>query len=99
MERWIDSGRIQAGWEDRPQLGDRVYPQQLIKVDGKPIDVSEGQHVRCLLYHKPVGEVCSRKDPEGRRTVFDSLPALKSGRWIVIGRLDYNYVRPAAVHH
>ena len=70
MERWIDSGRIQAGWQDRPQLGDRVYPQQLIKVDGKPIDVSEGQHVRCLLYHKPVGEVCSRKDPEGRRTVF-----------------------------
>jgi len=88
MERWIDSGRIQVDGKTA-SLGDRVYPQQLIKVDGKPIDVSEGQHVRCLLYHKPVGEVCSRKDPEGRRTVFDSLPALKSGRWIVIGRLDY----------
>jgi len=90
MERWIDSGRIQVDGKTA-SLGDRVYPQQLIKVDGKPIDVSEGQHVRCLLYHKPVGEVCSRKDPEGRRTVFDSLPALKSGRWIVN--------RPAAVYH
>ena len=89
MERWIEAGRVELDGK-QAKLGDRVSAEQAIKVDGKPVEISAGEKVRCLLYHKPVGEVCSRKDPEGRRTVFDSLPALKSGRWIVIGRLDYN---------
>lgn len=89
MERWIEQGRFAV--DDRTAtLGDRVFPGQVVKLDGKVIDLGGAEQVRCLLYHKPVGEVCSRKDPEGRRTVFDSLPPLKKGRWIVIGRLDYN---------
>jgi 23S rRNA pseudouridine2605 synthase len=89
MERWIDAGRLEIDGE-KATLGDRIFDGQKIKLDGKPVDLAVGQPVRCLLYHKPVGEVCSRKDPEGRRTVFDSLPPLKNGRWIVIGRLDFN---------
>lgn len=89
MERWIEAGRLEIDGE-KATLGDRIFDGQKIKLDGKPVDLAVGQPVRCLLYHKPVGEVCSRKDPEGRRTVFDSLPPLKNGRWIVIGRLDFN---------
>jgi len=43
-----------------------------------------------LCYHKPVGEVCTRQDPEGRTTVFKRLPPPEQGRWISIGRLDLN---------
>ena len=89
MERWIEAGRIAVDGSVA-RLGDRVERGQRIEVDGQAVAQDEVEQVRCLLYHKPVGEVCSRKDPEGRRTVFDSLPKLKSGRWISIGRLDYN---------
>jgi len=89
MERWIEAGRLQIEGKTA-KLGDRVLAGQSVLLDGKPVVLESAEQVRCLLYHKPTGEVCSRKDPEGRRTVFDSLPKLKSGRWIVIGRLDYN---------
>lgn len=89
MERWISGGRVTIN--GRPaQLGDRVKPAARIEVDGSPLVAADGESTRCLLYHKPEGQVCSRKDPEGRRTVFEHLPKVKSGRWISIGRLDYN---------
>jgi 23S rRNA pseudouridine2605 synthase len=89
MERWIEAGRIQI--DGRPAtLGDRVSDETAISVDGKAITAAEARKTRVLLYHKPRGEVSSRKDPEGRKTVFDRLPKLKQGRWISVGRLDYN---------
>jgi 23S rRNA pseudouridine2605 synthase len=89
MERWIEGGRVAVNGR-RATLGDRVESRDRISVDGKPLDTKPGVETRCILYHKPTGEVCSRNDPEGRRTVFDRLPRLKSGRWISIGRLDFN---------
>ena len=89
MERWIDDGRVTVNGKPAT-LGDRVVERDRIAVDGKPLDRSPANETRCILYHKPTGEVCSRKDPQGRRTVFERLPRLKAGRWISIGRLDYN---------
>ncbi len=89
MERWIEAKRIVV--DGKPaKLGDRVDGQARITVDGKPFKAPASEETRCILYHKPTGEVCTRKDPEGRRTVFERLPKLKSGRWISIGRLDFN---------
>jgi len=91
MERWIEAGRIQVNGEVAT-LGDRVRKSDVIKVDGaeaKLVFEREADR-RVLLYNKPLGEVCTRSDPEGRPTVFDRLPPLKSGRWIAVGRLDIN---------
>ena len=89
MERWIEAGRVAVNGKVA-SLGDRVDGRARLTVDGRNIDTSPAQETRCILYHKPPGEVCSRSDPEGRRTVFERLPKLKSGRWISIGRLDFN---------
>ena len=72
------------------QLGDRVGERDRLAVDGESLEPVAVREARCILYHKPPGEVCSRKDPEGRRTVFERLPRLRGERWISIGRLDYN---------
>jgi 23S rRNA pseudouridine2605 synthase len=90
MERWIEAGRISVNGK-LATLGDRVEPADKIRVDGNPLSTSnEAPVCRVLMYNKPEGELCSRKDPEGRPTVFDRLPAIRNGRWIAVGRLDIN---------
>jgi 23S rRNA pseudouridine2605 synthase len=69
------------------KLGDRAAPADAILVDGNRVARREASIPRVLLYHKPVGELVTRSDPQGRRTVFDSLP---QGRWVTVGRLDLN---------
>lgn len=73
------------------KLGDRASPGDLILLDGKEIKIGANQTApRVILYHKPIGELVTRKDPEGRATVFDKLPKLSPGRWVAVGRLDLN---------
>jgi 23S rRNA pseudouridine2605 synthase len=90
MEKWIEAARISVNGKIAT-LGDRVEPSDKIRVDGNPLNKSNDTPAcRVLMYNKPEGELCSRKDPEGRATVFDRLPAIKNGRWIAVGRLDIN---------
>lgn len=69
-------------------LGTRAAPGDEILLDGKPVPLqASGVAGRVLLYHKPVGELVTRSDPQGRPTVFSRLPP---GRWVAVGRLDIN---------
>ncbi len=72
-------------------LGDQVGPGDTVELRGRRITIPDEQPVRrVLIYHKPEGEVTTAHDPEGRPTVFGSLPAIRQGRWITVGRLDLN---------
>ena len=89
IELAIQEGRIQVN-QKTAKIGDRITPHDAVKFDGKKVVISVEQAPRILLYHKPVGEVVTRDDPEGRNTVFSALPVIKNGRWVNIGRLDIN---------
>jgi 23S rRNA pseudouridine2605 synthase len=90
IEEWIRAGRITIN-RKVAVLGDRASLGDTICLDGRPLDLGgRRDSTEVLLYHKPVGEVTTRSDPEGRPTVFERLPEPRGGRWIVVGRLDVN---------
>ncbi len=94
IETWIAAGRISVN-KQPAKLGDRVSAEDEIRLDGKRLRLAPAPSPRALpevlVYHKPVGEVCSRKDTEGRPTVFSRLPRPRDGgRWVAVGRLDLN---------
>jgi 23S rRNA pseudouridine2605 synthase len=90
IEALIREGRITVNGE-RAAIGQRVAPGDRVLVDGKGIALPRGEdEVRVLAYKKRAGEIVTRDDPEGRRTVFRKLPKVDGGRWIAIGRLDIN---------
>lgn len=91
IETWISQGRIKVNGRVAV-IGERVDDSDRIIVDGRKLAPRKKirEDRRVLLYNKPVDEICTRKDPEGRPTVFDKLPPIKHGRWVSVGRLDIN---------
>ena len=86
IEAWIEAGRITVNGAVA-KLGDRAASGDEIAVDGKAVRLAGKSAGRVLIYNKPEGELVTRKDPEGRPTVFARLPP---GRWVAVGRLDFN---------
>ncbi|EAR55705.1 putative pseudouridine synthase family 1 protein [Photobacterium sp. SKA34] len=92
IELMIQNGRVSVDGVVA-KLGDRLEDLSVsVRIDGHNIELisSDEEICRILAYNKPEGELCTRHDPEGRRTVFDRLPRLNTGRWVSVGRLDAN---------
>ncbi len=90
IEEWIAAGRIEVNGKPA-HIGQRVGPSDRIRVDGRAIELRHAAAPpRVLLYNKPAGEIVSAADPQGRPSVFERLPRVREGRWIAVGRLDFN---------
>ncbi|MEI8671199.1 23S rRNA pseudouridine(2605) synthase RluB [Vibrio sp. SA48] len=92
LEALIRTGRVSVNGKVA-MLGERLEDDSaVVRVDGHVVSIKAPEEVVCrvLAYYKPEGELCTRHDPEGRRTVFDRLPKIRGSRWISVGRLDAN---------
>src|SRR5947207_12077466 len=90
MEEMILAGRITVN-RMPAEIGQKVSPGDEVRINGELVKVRFAEpRARVLIYHKPPGEIVTRDDPEGRATVFEKLPSIGNGKWINVGRLDYN---------
>jgi 23S rRNA pseudouridine2605 synthase len=90
MEELIVAGRVSVNGEPA-HIGQRILPTDAVRINGKLIHRKvSSKPPRVLVYHKPAGEIVSHDDPEGRPSVFDRLPTMKAGKWLAVGRLDFN---------
>ncbi|HYD94851.1 MAG TPA: pseudouridine synthase [Noviherbaspirillum sp.] len=90
MEELIIAGRVSVNGEPA-HIGQRILPTDQVRINGKLIQRKVTKRPpRVLIYHKPAGEIVSHSDPEGRPSVFDRLPTMKSAKWLAVGRLDFN---------
>ena len=90
MEELIAAGRISINGETA-SVGQTASAGDRVKVNGKLVQLRFSDRLpRVILYHKPEGEIVSRNDPEHRPNVFTSMPRISAGRWVAIGRLDFN---------
>jgi len=88
-ERLIEQGRVSLNNRD-VKLGDKALINDKVRIDGKLIDLKRyaETETKVLILNKQAGFICSTKDVEGRKSVFDLLP--ENSRWIMVGRLDLN---------
>jgi len=90
MEELIRAGKVRVNGTPA-QVGMRVQAGDVIRVGRRQVTVRDDAKLpRIILYHKPEGEIVSHDDPQGRPSVFDRLPPMRRGKWLAIGRLDYN---------
>ncbi|OXS96659.1 23S rRNA pseudouridylate synthase B [Pandoraea apista] len=90
MEELILAGRVSVNAEPA-HIGQRILPTDQVRINGKLVKRRiTSKPPRVLLYHKPSGEIVSHADPEGRASVFDRLPPMKTAKWLAVGRLDFN---------
>lgn len=90
MEELIVAGRVSVNGEPA-HIGQRILPSDQVRINGKLIQRRVSKRPpRVLVYHKPAGEIVSHDDPDGRPSVFERLPTMKAGKWLAVGRLDFN---------
>src|SRR6185295_12816062 len=90
MEELIRAGKVKVNGA-LAQLGMRVQPGDVIRVGKRQVTVRDSARLpRIIVYHKPEGEIVSHDDPQGRPSVFEKLPPMRRGKWLAVGRLDYN---------
>ncbi len=86
-EKLIAEGHVAVNGVTITEMGVQVSESDQVTVDGNLVHLEEEKHY--LAYYKPMGEVTTVSDPEGRATVMDKFREYPV-RLYPVGRLDYD---------
>ncbi|MGB0866734.1 MAG: pseudouridine synthase [Granulosicoccaceae bacterium] len=92
LEALIADGKVSVNGQ-LAKLGDQAGDGDQVTLEGihyRVLASDRGPRTRVILYHKPVGQVCSRKAEREEDSVFAHLPRVQGARWVSVGRLDVN---------
>lgn len=86
-DKLIEDGKVRVNGRTQTNLATQVSYEDTIEVNSKKI--FKKSEFTVIVYNKQKGELVSKKDDRGRRTVYDSLPK-RFSHFLSVGRLDYS---------
>lgn len=84
----IKTGKVSIDGKVISDLSTKVSPKTIVKVNGRTVKVDYSRPSTVIIYNKQKGEIVSKKDPQGRKIIYDTIPK-KFSHFIPIGRLDF----------
>jgi 23S rRNA pseudouridine2605 synthase len=87
-DKIIAEGKVKINGKVVTDLATKVSPRDEVHIGRKAIKEDKNKIITVIVYNKPKGEIVSKNDPQGRKTIFDSLEK-KFKHFLPIGRLDY----------
>ena len=87
-DKLIEEGRVKVNGKVVTNLATKVSSKDEVQIGKKNIKEDKNKIYTVIVYNKPKGEIVSKKDPQGRKTIYDSLEK-KYKHFLSVGRLDY----------
>ena len=87
-DKLIEEGKVKVNGKVITNLATKVTNKDDVLINKKIIKEDKNRMVTVIIYNKPKGEIVSKNDPQGRKTIFDSLER-KYKHYMPVGRLDY----------
>ncbi len=86
-DQLIFDGKVKVNGKIVKEPGFEVEEGDKVSINNKP--VKRSTKYTCIVYNKPKGELVTKKDDRGRKTIYDSMPK-KFKHFLYVGRLDFN---------
>ena len=87
-DKLIEEGRVKVNKQVVTNMATKVTEEDQVIIDKTVIKFEKNKMYTVIVYNKPKGELVTKSDPKGRRTVFDGLDK-KFKHFLPVGRLDY----------
>ncbi|BBG66828.1 ribosomal large subunit pseudouridine synthase B [Hydrogenimonas sp.] len=87
-DRLIEEGKVQVNGKQVKDFSYRVERDDKVVLNGRVVKPRSMHEMTVIVYHKPKGELVTKKDPMGRKTIYDSLPG-RFSHFVPVGRLDF----------